>query len=195
MDMLTCLPRNTVQWNRCININTENSPGCLFTISTWLIIQFDRLFFNILLFLLIVAEQIFHDGREAANTHVIVFGLTRLGLEPTFYRHRDKHANHHITDVVWPMYRLNTRRLFDCWSLNTHWKLFHALQFNIIWTSYRNEREMKQQGQRIFDGKVWGFGKIRSISTHREGIPPFFTRGNDGTAYCIHHLKSSLSSL
>jgi hypothetical protein len=65
-----------------------------------MIIQFDRLLFNILLFLLIVAEEIFHDGREAANTNVTVFGLNRLGLEPTFYRHREKHANHHITDVV-----------------------------------------------------------------------------------------------
>jgi hypothetical protein len=65
-----------------------------------MIIQFDRLLFNILLFLLIVAEEIFHDGREAANTNVTVFGLTQLGFEPTFYRHQGKHANHHITDVV-----------------------------------------------------------------------------------------------
>jgi hypothetical protein len=35
---------------------------------------------------------------EATNTNFKVFGLTRLGLEPTIYRFRDKNANHYATD-------------------------------------------------------------------------------------------------
>ena len=37
---------------------------------------------------------------EATNTNFIVNGLTRLGLEPTIYRTRNKHANHYTNDVV-----------------------------------------------------------------------------------------------
>ena len=37
---------------------------------------------------------------EATNTNVIVFGLTRTGLEPTIYRTRDDKANHYATDAV-----------------------------------------------------------------------------------------------
>jgi hypothetical protein len=37
---------------------------------------------------------------EAANTNFLVFGLTRLGLEPTIYITRGKHANHYTTDAV-----------------------------------------------------------------------------------------------
>jgi hypothetical protein len=37
---------------------------------------------------------------EAKNTNVIVFGLTRLGLELTIYRTREEHANHHATDAI-----------------------------------------------------------------------------------------------
>ena len=32
---------------------------------------------------------------EATNTIFIVFGLTRLGIEPTIYRTRSEHANHY----------------------------------------------------------------------------------------------------
>ena len=39
-------------------------------------------------------------SREAANTNLIVFGLTRPGLEPTIYRTRGKHVNHYTTDAV-----------------------------------------------------------------------------------------------
>ena len=35
---------------------------------------------------------------EASNTNFIVFGLTRLGLEPTIYRTQGEHANHYATD-------------------------------------------------------------------------------------------------
>jgi hypothetical protein len=31
---------------------------------------------------------------------ILVFGLTRPGLEPTIYRTRDEHANYYTTDVV-----------------------------------------------------------------------------------------------
>jgi hypothetical protein len=34
---------------------------------------------------------------EATNTNFIVFGLIRLGREPTIYRTRDEHANHYTT--------------------------------------------------------------------------------------------------
>jgi hypothetical protein len=37
---------------------------------------------------------------EATNINFIVFGLTRLGLEPTIYHTRGKHANHYTTDAV-----------------------------------------------------------------------------------------------
>jgi hypothetical protein len=31
---------------------------------------------------------------------IIVFGLTRPGLEPTIYRSRGEQANHYVTDAV-----------------------------------------------------------------------------------------------
>jgi hypothetical protein len=37
---------------------------------------------------------------EAVTISFIVFGLTRLGLEPTVYRIQCEHANHYITDAV-----------------------------------------------------------------------------------------------
>jgi hypothetical protein len=37
---------------------------------------------------------------ETTNTNFIIFGLTRLGLEPTIYRTLGEHANHYATDVV-----------------------------------------------------------------------------------------------
>jgi hypothetical protein len=36
----------------------------------------------------------------AITTNVLVFGLTRSGLEPTIYRTRGEHANHYTTDTV-----------------------------------------------------------------------------------------------
>ena len=38
-------------------------------------------------------------SEEAINTNCIVFGLTRLGLEPTIYRTRREPANHYATDA------------------------------------------------------------------------------------------------
>ena len=38
--------------------------------------------------------------REATNTNIIVFGLTRSGLEPAIYRIRGEQANHFTSDVV-----------------------------------------------------------------------------------------------
>jgi hypothetical protein len=38
---------------------------------------------------------------EATNTNFIIFGLTRLGLNPTIYRTRGEHANHYATDAVY----------------------------------------------------------------------------------------------
>jgi len=36
---------------------------------------------------------------EAANTNLIVFGLTRSWYKPTIYRTDDEHANHYTTNV------------------------------------------------------------------------------------------------
>jgi hypothetical protein len=51
--------------------------------------------------------QLYHDEnklddnfRFVANTSVIVFGLTRSGLEPTIYRTRGEHSKHYTTDAV-----------------------------------------------------------------------------------------------
>jgi hypothetical protein len=38
-------------------------------------------------------------SEKAANTNVIVFGLTGPGLAPTIYRTRGEHANHYATDA------------------------------------------------------------------------------------------------
>ena len=37
---------------------------------------------------------------KATNTNFIVFGLTRLRLEPPIYRTRGEHANHYATDAA-----------------------------------------------------------------------------------------------
>ena len=37
---------------------------------------------------------------EATNTNLIVFGLTRPGIEPTIYRTRGEHADHYASDAV-----------------------------------------------------------------------------------------------
>jgi hypothetical protein len=37
---------------------------------------------------------------EKQQIPILVFGLTRPGLEPTIYRTRDKHAIHYATDAV-----------------------------------------------------------------------------------------------
>jgi hypothetical protein len=38
-------------------------------------------------------------SKEATNTNVIVFSLTRPWLERTIYRTRGEHANHYTTDA------------------------------------------------------------------------------------------------
>ena len=37
---------------------------------------------------------------EVTNTNFIVFGLTRLGPEPTIYSTRDDRGTHYTTDAV-----------------------------------------------------------------------------------------------
>ena len=37
---------------------------------------------------------------EATHINYIVFGLTRLGLEPTIYRIRGEYTNHYTIDAV-----------------------------------------------------------------------------------------------
>jgi hypothetical protein len=36
---------------------------------------------------------------EVTNTNVIIFGLTRRGLEPTIYRTPGEHTSHYTTDA------------------------------------------------------------------------------------------------
>jgi hypothetical protein len=43
---------------------------------------------------------------ESTNTNVIVFGLSRPGLEPTIYHTRGEHANHYATDAVGWQYKI-----------------------------------------------------------------------------------------
>ena len=47
-------------------------------------------------------------SREAAHTNIIVFDLTRRGLDPTIYHTQGKQANHYNTDVVWYLMMLNS---------------------------------------------------------------------------------------
>ena len=37
---------------------------------------------------------------EATNTNVIVYGLTRPGVQPTIYRTQCKHANHYAPVTI-----------------------------------------------------------------------------------------------
>jgi predicted lactoylglutathione lyase len=37
---------------------------------------------------------------EAIHINITVFGLTRLGIEPTIYHTWGEHANHYTTDMV-----------------------------------------------------------------------------------------------
>jgi hypothetical protein len=43
---------------------------------------------------------------EATNTNFVVFGLTRLGLEPTIFRTRGEYANDYTTDAVSPAHKI-----------------------------------------------------------------------------------------
>jgi len=58
-------------------------------------------------------------SREATNNNFLVFGLTRLGLEPMIYHIRGEHANHMFLFVS---YVLN----------NTLWQFVF---FKVCWTS------------------------------------------------------------
>ena len=48
---------------------------------------------------------------EAINTNFIVFGLTRLGLEPTIYHTPGEHANHYTTDAVLLFYKNRSKKI------------------------------------------------------------------------------------
>ena len=56
-------------------------------------------------------------SREATNANFIVFGLTRLGLEPTIYRTQGEHANHYTTDAD----PAETGGIHDCLTGGTHY--------------------------------------------------------------------------
>jgi hypothetical protein len=45
-------------------------------------------------------SSLFLSG-DASNNNLIIFSLTRSGLEPTIYRTSGDHANHYTTDVVY----------------------------------------------------------------------------------------------
>ena len=56
---------------------------------------------------------------EATNTNLIVFGLTRLGLEATIYHTPGEHANHYATDTVFNIWWIYQMLLMTC--LNCVW--------------------------------------------------------------------------
>jgi hypothetical protein len=58
---------------------------------------------------------------EATNTNVIVFGLTRLGIEPKIYHTGGKHANHYSTNVA-----VRDSNLARHLNLGTFYTLKHA---------------------------------------------------------------------
>ena len=59
---------------------------------------------------------------EATNTNLIVFGLTRSGLEHTIYRNRDEHTNNYTT-----MYHIKNKNAHACLNFNVN--IFHAVIF------------------------------------------------------------------
>jgi hypothetical protein len=60
-------------------------------------VPFARAEFELTTLLVIGADCI---GNYATNTNLVIFGLTRPGLEPTIYRTRGEHGNHYVTDAV-----------------------------------------------------------------------------------------------
>ena len=72
---------------------------------------------------------------EATNTNFIVFGLTRLGLEPTIYRTQGKHANHYTTDAV-------NKHTKTCAinKIQQELQLYICLQLNIDRFSYIHDK-------------------------------------------------------
>jgi hypothetical protein len=57
-------------------------------------------------------------SREAANTNLIVFGLTRPGNEPTTYCTQGKHTNHYNTNAVILMKYVYIPTLLVCEIIN-----------------------------------------------------------------------------
>jgi len=55
---------------------------------------------------------------KATNTNVIVFGLTRPGLEPTIYRTRGEPTIHYTTDAVPNIFG------FSSWGSQTGFPIF-----------------------------------------------------------------------
>ena len=67
------------------------------------------------LFFLLNAACLANSG-ETTNKNVIVFGLTRPGLEPTIYRNRGEHANHYTTDAVDTPYTNKHKVAIQCYK-------------------------------------------------------------------------------
>jgi hypothetical protein len=75
---------------------------------------------------------------EATHTNFIVFDLTRSGLEPTIYRTRGEHANHHKADLIIIIsLKMNLFSPWYCWKYcwigvkNNH-SLTHSLTHTYI---------------------------------------------------------------
>ena len=64
-----------------------------------------------------------------------VFGLTRMGLEPTIYRTWSKHSNQYTTDVVichwylYQMYLFLSENVEDQWCLSWQYKCIQSYSF------------------------------------------------------------------
>jgi hypothetical protein len=64
---------------------------------------------------------------EATNTNFIVFGLIRLGLEPTIYHTRGEHASHYNTDAVviyWREHSTSLQAKYHGDKKKWHWRLY-----------------------------------------------------------------------
>jgi hypothetical protein len=82
-----------------INQNHIFSQNYCEVISGYILTNFTPNIQNCLYFDCLFAYYVYMSG-TTANTNLIVFGLIRLGSEPTIYHTRGKHDNHYIQYVT-----------------------------------------------------------------------------------------------
>ena len=72
---------------------------------------------------------------DAANTNLIVFGLTRSGLKPTIYHTRGKHANHRRRGSSCTLYIMHyTLQLYLTYYALQLYLTYYALQLLFLQT-------------------------------------------------------------
>jgi hypothetical protein len=87
--------------------------------------------------------QLLHG--EATNPIFLIFGFTRLGLEPMIYRTRDEHANRYTNDAVVLDCVMCAESYFQCitlfitcWWLDGWFMVLNATFNNISIISWRS---------------------------------------------------------